>query len=207
MFRKFKRWLKSFFVKPTVNAPRRPERIERQVTVEVEESKIVLKEGLGRDVNSRGLALIIHSEGFYSKPYKCPAGVPTIGFGTTYYPNGTKVKLTDKPIGRALAIEYLRAELDEKEEALEKALKKLNFKANSNQYSALVSFVYNLGLGPVVTEGRSMHDALKRREINGIAAAFMEYNKARVGIFRRLKVLNGLTIRRRAERDLFLSNE
>ena len=42
-------------------------------------------------------------EGFISEPYNCPAGVPTIGYGTTYYLDGTRVTLQDKPITQSQA--------------------------------------------------------------------------------------------------------
>ena len=44
-------------------------------------------------VSENGLNLIKKYEGFESKPYKDAVGIPTIGYGATYYPNGTKVKL------------------------------------------------------------------------------------------------------------------
>jgi lysozyme len=50
-------------------------------------------------------------EGFSSKPYICPAGYPTIGYGTVYKPDGTKVTMQDAPISRELANEWLMREL------------------------------------------------------------------------------------------------
>jgi GH24 family phage-related lysozyme (muramidase) len=43
-------------------------------------------------------ALCRRFEGFFSHPYLCPAGVPTIGYGATYYEDGRKVTLRDPPI-------------------------------------------------------------------------------------------------------------
>ena len=48
-------------------------------------------------------ALAKSFEGLYLTPYLCPAGVATIGYGATYYENGTRVQLTDPPITRARA--------------------------------------------------------------------------------------------------------
>jgi len=42
-------------------------------------------------IDTVGLDLIKKFEGFSSKPYLCPAGIPTIGYGNTYYEDGTKV--------------------------------------------------------------------------------------------------------------------
>jgi lysozyme len=50
-------------------------------------------------------------EGFFPQPYLCPAGVPTIGFGTTRYPDGRAVGLGDAPITRERADELLLHDL------------------------------------------------------------------------------------------------
>ena len=49
------------------------------------------------------LALIRKFEGLRLKPYICPAGVDTIGYGSTTYPNGHKVQITDRPVSEAVA--------------------------------------------------------------------------------------------------------
>jgi lysozyme len=154
--------------------------------------------------NTEGIELIKEREGFYPDPYKCPANVPTIGYGTTYYPNGKKVKLSDGKCTSVQAIEWLKHEVDEKENRIEKFLKSINVTLNSNEFSALVSFAYNLGNGPIITNGKAMNLALRSGNKDRIGETFLIYNKARVGVFRRLKVLRGLTIRRNKERTLFL---
>ena len=93
--------------------------------------------------NQKGINIIKSYEKFSSKPYLCPAGKPTIGYGTTYYPNGRKVTLSDKPISRTKAIQIFRAILSEKEKAVQRFLK---MPLNSNQFSALVSLTYNIGI-------------------------------------------------------------
>ena len=57
-------------------------------------------ETLTGDALSTSQALIRRYEGLYLTPYLCPAGVPTIGYGATYYDDGTLVQLTDVPITR-----------------------------------------------------------------------------------------------------------
>jgi GH24 family phage-related lysozyme (muramidase) len=47
---------------------------------------------------TKGIELIKSFEGFSAKPYKCPALIPTIGYGATFYPSGKKVTMTDKLI-------------------------------------------------------------------------------------------------------------
>ena len=56
-------------------------------------------------ISEKGLNLIKKYEGFSSKPYMCPANVPTKGYGSTYYPNGTKVKLSDDKISGSKKVE------------------------------------------------------------------------------------------------------
>ena len=60
----------------------------------------------------KGIELIKSFEGFKSKPYKCPAGVPTIGYGATFYPNGKKVTMADKAITEQDATDLLRHMLE-----------------------------------------------------------------------------------------------
>ncbi len=157
--------------------------------------------------NEAGLELIKESEGFYSEPYRCPAGVPTIGYGTIKYPGGKKVKLSNPACTKLQAIDWLKYEVDQKENVIYNFLEVNRIDLNTNQFSALVSFAYNLGNGPIITDGKTMNRALLTGDEQDVASAFMIYNKARVGVFRRLKVLRGLTIRRRKERDLYLKVE
>ena len=56
-------------------------------------------------------ALCRHFEGFSSTPYICPAGYPTQGYGTVYKPDGTKVTMSDPPISRETAEQWLITEL------------------------------------------------------------------------------------------------
>ena len=56
----------------------------------------------------KGIELIKQFEGFESKPYKCPAGIPTIGYGATFYPDGRKVTMNDSPINESQATDLLR---------------------------------------------------------------------------------------------------
>ena len=53
-------------------------------------------------------ALAQRFEGLYLSPYLCPAGVPTIGYGATYYEDGTRVTLLDAPITRERAVALLQ---------------------------------------------------------------------------------------------------
>jgi lysozyme len=147
-----------------------------------------------RTVNKAGLDLIKSFEGSHLKPYLCPANVATIGWGTTVYPNGKKVTLKDPAITEEQATEYLMHDIKEKAQGVERAVK---VPINDNEFSALVSFVYNVGIGAL-----QRSTLLKLLNANAdrtaVADQLLRWNKA-AG-----KVLNGLTRRREAERSLFL---
>lgn len=91
-----------------------------------------------------GLDLIKRYEGFRNNVYKCPAGVWTIGYGFTWYPNGGRVKPTDSPITRKDADGILVQLLETYEKAVLKHVKR---ELTQNQFDALVSFTFNLGEG------------------------------------------------------------
>lgn len=92
--------------------------------------------------STAGINLIKEFEGFRSSAYLCPADVPTIGYGTTFYPSGIKVKLSDPPISEALATEYLQYNLKTFEEYVDSYT---TDSITQSQFDALVSFAYNLG--------------------------------------------------------------
>ena len=54
-------------------------------------------------LDNKGYLLIAQFEGLRLKPYLCSAGVPTIGYGSTFYPSGRKVTMQDKPITQETA--------------------------------------------------------------------------------------------------------
>ena len=136
------------------------------------------------------IALIKRFEGYLNKPYLCPAGIPTIGFGTTVYPSGKKVLLSDPPITMTEACFFLKNDLIRFENAINKAVTN---QINQHQFDALCSFVYNVGIGAFL-------DSTLLKKINAGEYAgdeFLRWNKAGG------KVLDGLTERRHAEKVLF----
>ena len=60
----------------------------------------------------KAIDLIKSFEGFYSKPYLCPAGIPTIGYGTIRYEDGRRVTLKDSPITKERAEQLLMYEVN-----------------------------------------------------------------------------------------------
>lgn len=93
-------------------------------------------------IDQKGIDLITQFEGLKLAPYICPAGVTTIGYGTTRYYNGVKVSMSDLPITKEKAIEYFMHDVFQFELAVDAmAVDSIT----QNQFNALVSFAYNLG--------------------------------------------------------------
>ena len=140
-----------------------------------------------------GIELIKKFEGFMSKPYKCPAGIPTIGYGATFYPNGTKVTMSDKAITEVEGTALLASMLTKFEQYVDSYCIDT---ITQNQFDALVSFCYNLGPNNLKSS-----TLLKKVNLNPndetIRAEFMKWTKAGG------KVLKGLVTRRTAEADLY----
>jgi lysozyme len=146
-------------------------------------------------LGQKGLDLIKSFEGLYLKPYLCPANVPTIGYGNTFYENGKKVTLKDPIITESRAIELLMSELGMYEQKVDSYCIDT---INQNQFDALVSFCYNVGPGNLKSS-----TLLKKVNANPndptIRTEFLKWNKGGG------KVLAGLTRRRTAEANLYFS--
>ena len=140
-------------------------------------------------INRSGLDLIKRFEGCELESYKCPAGVLTIGYGHT----GEDVH-ANMVIDRAKAESLLCQDLEHFEKEVSSFV---SVDLNKNQYSALVSFCYNVGQGGFGIS--TLLKKLNRGDYEGAASEFKRWNVAG-GV-----VLRGLSIRRAAERKLFLS--
>ena len=134
------------------------------------------------NINNEGLELIKSFEGCRLVAYKCPAGVWTIGYGHTAGVYEGQV------ISQAQADNMLKSDMKKYEKYVTDNVK---ISLNENQFSALVSFCYNCGVG-------NLRTLVKNRNTAQIADAMILYNKASG------KVLTGLVRRREAERKLFL---
>ena len=146
-------------------------------------------------LDNKGYLLITKHEGLKLKPYLCPAKIPTIGYGNTYYPDGKRVTLLDKDITKQQAFDMFK-------EIANRFAKRVNelvtSNINQNQFNSLVSFAYNVGTGNF-----SSSTLLKKVNRNPddltIKDEFLKWNKAGG------KVLNGLTNRRNEEAILYFS--
>ncbi len=134
-------------------------------------------------------------ESFRSKPYHCSAGVSTIGYGTTHYPDGKRVTMHDKPISEKRARAILEYEINT--HYGERTEHYVSNDTTQEQLDALISFAYNLGVGAL-----KRSTLLKYHNKGRYKAASNEFGKwVKAGH----KKLPGLVRRRQAERNLYLS--
>jgi len=127
-------------------------------------------------------------------PYICPAGVPTIGWGSTWDRNGNPVTMQHPPITVQEAQELLEQEVSHTELAL---LRLVTAELTPEQHAALVSFTYNVGSGNL--QASTLRRKLNRGDYDGASDEFPKWRKAGG------RVLAGLVSRRAEERALFLS--
>jgi lysozyme len=145
-------------------------------------------------LNDKGKDLIKFYEGCKLVAYKCSAAKDTIGYGNTFYENGTPVKPGDK-ITQERANELF--EIIAKEFA-DKVAPLVKSSVTPNQFAALTSFAYNAGIGNLKSS-----TLLKKVNANpndpSIALEFAKWDKAGG------KVLSGLTKRRASESKLYFT--
>lgn len=125
-------------------------------------------------------------EGFKDRAYLCPAGVWTIGFGTTAHvePGDT--------VNEMEAEALLYGDLMEAGDAIDDLV---DVELNQQQYDALCSFIYNVGREAF--RNSTLLKLLNAGNYDGAAAQFQRWNKANG------KVLAGLSRRRDQEREMF----
>lgn len=134
-----------------------------------------------------------HFEGFRSRPYICPAGYPTIGYGTVYKPDGTRVTMDDPPISKAQADEWLLSELRSNYGAgVLKASP--NLIKHQRVLAAAIDFAYNLGVSRY--RASTLRKRLEAEDWNGARVQLMRWTKAGG------RELPGLVRRRKAEASL-----
>lgn len=147
-------------------------------------------------LNNAGYLLICKFEGLSLTPYLCPAKIPTIGYGSTYYPNGKKVTLKDKAITKQEAFDMFKIIADEFAIKVDKLI---TSKISQNKFNSLVSFAYNCGINNLW-----ISTLLKKVNFNPddltIKNEFLKWNKAGG------KVVKGLTTRREIESQIYYEN-
>ena len=141
-----------------------------------------------KQTSNRGIDFIKGHEGFRAKAYKCPADVWTIGYGHTL-----NVKSTDV-INKSQGEYFLRQDV----EHAEREINKHNLKLNQNQFDALVSFVFNLGVGNFAKS-----TLLRKAKVNTNDPSIR--NEFGRWVYAGGKVLPGLVKRRNEEADLYFT--
>lgn len=155
-------------------------------------------------LSPNGVEMLAKFEKYVGTPYKDMVGVWTIGYGNTYYPNGKRVKSTDKPITKAEAVK-LKMDIVNRDFAAAVNIIFANEiekgRLSQNQFDALVCLAYNIGTNAL--QGSSVARLIKQNRMTAAADAFLLWNKGKVNGVR--KVIKGLVNRREAERALFLT--
>ena len=154
---------------------------------------LIKKHGWDGHINEAGLDIIKSFEGWRSSVYHCGARW-TIGWGSTYDLNGDRVTPDHADIDKAEGDTLLRREVRHVEETISRVVKA---PLNENQFSSLVSFVYNVGSGNFYRS--TCRQKLSRFDYEGAADELPKWRRS-AG-----RILPGLVRRREAERNLFLS--
>ena len=128
-------------------------------------------------------------EGVYLRPYLCPAGIPTIGVGATFYEDGTKVKLTDQSITKDRAISLLRKMI---KDVFMPAVVFLCPSIDTPQrLAAITDFAFNLGINAL--KNSTLRKRINAGDWESAKKEILRWNKANG------KELEGLKKRRLAE--------
>lgn len=140
------------------------------------------------NISDKGLDLIKRFEGCRLTSYLCPAGVLTIGYGSTGPHVRAGMTITPNEAEKLLLKDI---------ERFERGVTILVGETTQNRFDALVSFAFNLGLANLQSS-----TLLRKHRAGKFAEAgdqFLRWNRANG------KVLDGLTKRRKAERELYLA--
>ncbi|EPG37711.1 lysozyme [Acinetobacter colistiniresistens] len=142
--------------------------------------------------SSVGINLITSFEDLKLNAYDDGVGVWTIGFGTTIYPNGLRVKRGDRCTVEQ-AKSFFQQNLRRFEATVNQAV---NVVINQNQFDALISLTYNIGQSAF--KRSTLLKKLNAEDYEGAADQFLVWNRGGG------EILRGLVRRRETERALFL---
>ena len=149
------------------------------------------------NISQRGIDNIRAFEGFRSKAYLDSVGIATIGYGTIKH-DGVRVKLGDtctKEQAEYWLMEFINHEVEPYIDSL------VTVNISQLMFDALCSFIYNLG--STAFSNSSLLTLINRKEFMLAAEQFPRWNKGRVkGV---IISIDGLTKRRKAEREIFIS--
>ena len=147
-------------------------------------------------VNDKGITLIKSFEGCKLRAYQDSVGIWTIGYGATFYQDGSNVKSGDT-LTQQQADELLNYHVDLFAEKVKPLIKG---ELSDNKFSALVSFAFNAGAG-ALAKSTLLKKVNANPEDVSISSEFAKWDKAGG------KQLRGLARRRKAEADLYFQKE
>lgn len=147
----------------------------------------MIEEGL-----AQAAVLCRRFEGLYLRPYLCPAGVATVGYGSTFYEDGSRVQLTDPAITKDRAEELLVLQL--RKTFLPGVLRLCPAVDTPARLGALIDFTYNLGVGAL--KSSTLRKRVNAADWDAVPGELLKWDKAGG------RVLRGLTLRRQAEAAL-----
>lgn len=148
-----------------------------------------------RHINPEGLRLLKELEGCRLKAYKCQGGIPTIGYGSTFYEDDTPVRIGDL-ISSSDAETLLQNTLRSFEDGVARSV---TVPLSGNEFSALVCFAFNVGLGAFRSSS-----LLRYLNQGNYQSASLEFGK---WVIAGGKTSKGLKARREKEKALFLKKD
>jgi len=147
-------------------------------------------------VSNKLIQMLKHHEGVRSKPYRCPAGLWTVGVGHLIGDGKSLPESWNRTFTQEEIDGLLKRDLNRFERGILKMLP--NVRLRQCEFDALVSFSFNLGLGTF--QRSTLRQALLRGDKEAAMESLMKYCRAGG------KVLRGLENRRKDERAMFLAN-
>ncbi|HZV20800.1 MAG TPA: lysozyme [Hyphomicrobiales bacterium] len=148
------------------------------------------------------LNFIKRNEGLSLTPYLDSGGVPTIGWGTTRYDDGRRVKMTDPPITVEQAQHYLEREVHRVEDAVNQAVK---VPLTQAEFDCIVDFGYNVGTGWITGQGHTQASFIKllnQGKYSAVPAGLLLFTRDIHG-----RQIQGLVNRRKWEAQMWLAGE
>lgn len=145
--------------------------------------------------SERGIRLIKHYEGVRNRPYRCPAGLYTVGVGHLIGDGKSLPDTWNRTFSEAEIDGLLKRDLRRFELGVHKMLP--NMPLRQSEFDALVSFSFNLGLG--CFQRSTIRQALLRGDKETAMESLLKYCRAGG------KILKGLQLRRQDEKRLFES--
>ena len=147
-------------------------------------------------VSNKLIKMLKHHEGVRSKPYRCPAGLWTVGVGHLIGDGKSLPESWNRTFTQEEIDGLLKRDLNRFERGILKMLP--NVRLRQCEFDCLVSFAFNLGLGTF--QRSTLRQALLRGDKEAAMESLMKYCRAGG------KVLRGLENRRKDEKAMFLAN-